>query len=204
MSSHESANVAAPVNASPVAPKVNKGKPTPAAPTVSPLVAALTKALAQAEKAKPAKVFDEQAFRKDLAKHGLPAAFIESATKESAKKWASEHGDNGEAQTRALLSIIAPSLGGLDSIATVSAKMAKEEKEKGKVVATAKEFKDALTGEKDARAELRTIAEKAADMRKGGKAWSEIETALKLSENTRQALYMASQDFPELFPVAKK
>ena len=172
-------------------------------PTESALVIALRKALAKAEKAKPAKVFDEAAFRKDMAKHGLPAQFIENATRESAKKWNAEHGDAGQAVCRDLLAIISPALGGLDTVAEVSRDMAKEEREKGKVTATAKEFRDALSGEKDARADLLPIAEKAADLRKEGKAWSEIETALKLSENTRQALYMVSQEFTDLFPVKK-
>lgn len=138
MSSNESATVSAPSVKS-------SAKPAPAGkgtPTVSPLVLALTRALAKAEKAKPAKVFDEAAFRKDMAKHGLPAAFIENATRESAKKWAAEHGDAGEAVCRELLAIVAPALGGLDSLADVAGRMAKEAREAGKVKFTLSELEE--------------------------------------------------------------
>jgi hypothetical protein len=51
MSSNESASVSSPVNASPVAPKVNKGKPTePTKPTVSPLAKGIARSLREMAK----------------------------------------------------------------------------------------------------------------------------------------------------------
>jgi len=129
-------NTSATVNAS-----AKSAKKAPA-PIVSPLVAALTKALANASKAKPAKVFDEAAFRKDMAKHGLPSAFIESATVESKRKWEKEHGSNGEQITRDLLKTLAPSLGGIESLASVAGSMAKEAREAGKVKFTLSELEE--------------------------------------------------------------
>jgi orotate phosphoribosyltransferase-like protein len=59
-----------------------------------------------------------------------------------------------------------------------------------------------LSGESEARAELQSLADKASDLRKEGKAWSEVAEMLNLSPSTQSALYLVSKEFPDVFPVA--
>jgi len=121
---------------------------------------------------------------------------------------AKENEDPAEANRRAMLKLLQDGylkivkdfeLGELKDLSKGIRRAASE----GKLQATTKEFKDALSGEPGARADLLPVAEKAAAMRKDGKAWSEIGNELNLSESTRQALYMASAEFTDLFPVKK-
>ena len=164
-------------------------------PTESALVIALRKALAKAEKAKPAKVFDEDAFRKDMAKHGLPASFIENATRESAKKWNAEHGDAGEQVARELLAIVAPALGGISALADVVGKVAKEIELAGKVRFTLSDLqKEELPG-------VAEFVKKASGMWDAGKQTTEICEELKFY--SYQTLFSFIKASPDIFAPRK-
>jgi hypothetical protein len=177
------------------APKSSAKPATKGAPTESALVVALRKALAKAEKAKPAKVFDEAAFRKDMAKHGLPASFIDNATRESAKKWNAEHGDAGEQAARELLYVISPALGGIETLADVAGKMAKEEELSGKVRFTLTEL------EEEKKEGVAEFVKKASALWDAGKQTTEICEELKFY--SYQTLFNFIKASPSIFAPRK-
>jgi len=130
---------------------------------------------------------------------------------------AKENADPAEANRRAMLKLLqdgylsivkAHELGELKDLSKGIRRAASEAASEGKVSATANEFRAALSGEKGSREELLEIAENAAKLRelKDSKRapWSEIETTLNLTENTRAALYNVSKEFPDLFTEYKK
>lgn len=183
------------VNDSATVAKSAKSEKKAPAPTVSPLVLALQKALAKAEKAKPAKVFDEEGFRKDMAKHGLPASFIDNATRESKKKWEAEHGDAGEQVCRDLLAILSPALGGIDTVATVAGKMAKESELAGKVRFTLSDLQEEeLPG-------VSEFVKKASALWDAGKQTTEICEELKFY--SYQTLFNFIKASPSIFTPRK-
>lgn len=170
--------------------------------SVKTILSALTAASKSVKGLPPAPVFDPTPLRAAFEASQLPEKFIENALRESEKKFVATHGDNGERLARIILADIAESLGGIEELGTIAGRMAKEARTEGKVNVTASEWKDACNGEgEDFTEENQTLVEKASDLRKAGKAWSEIEEALNLSPSSRSALYLVSKEFTDLFPI---
>lgn len=168
---------------------------------VKVILSALATASKSVKGLPPAPTFDPAPLRAAFEAAQLPEKFIENALRESEKKFVATHGDTGERIARTVLADIAESLGGIEELALLAGRMAKTARAEGKVNATASEWKAALEGEKDARAELQTLADKASDLRKDGKAWSEVAEALNLSPAAQSALYLVSKEFTDLFPA---
>ena len=149
----------------------------------------------------PAPTFDPAPLRAAFEAANLPDKFVENALRESEKKFIATHGDNGERLARTVIAEIAESLGGLDEFARIAGRMASEARAAGKVNVTASEWRAAAEGSKEAKSEHVTLLEKASDLRKEGKAWSEVEEMLGLSPSARSQLYLVAREFTDLFPA---
>jgi hypothetical protein len=168
-------------------------------------IKALVSALALAAKAvkalPPAPTFDAAPLRVAFEAAQLPEKFIAAALAESEKKFIATHGDTSERIARTVLAELAESLGGIEELSTIAGRMAKESRSAGKVNATATQWRAALTEEEGFDKALQGLAEKASDMRKAGKAWSEVEESLNLSPAARSQLYLVAKEFTDLFPA---
>jgi hypothetical protein len=172
-------------------------------------IKALVSALALASKAvkalPPAPSFDHAARLAIMlsAFEGMPDAEkkARNATDRLKEQFDAAHGDSSERITRTVLAELAESLGGIETLATVAGRMAKESRSAGKVNATATQWRAALTEEEGFDKSLQGLAEKASDMRKAGKAWSEVEESLSLSPAARSQLYLVAKEFTDLFPA---
>ncbi len=172
------------------------------------IVSALALASKSLKELPPAPTFDYDARLSIMlqAFEGMPDADTKAknACDRLSEQFTKAHGDTSDRFAKTVLAVIADSLGGIEELAKVARDMASEARSAGKLSITGSEFEKALKGEKDARADVQTIVDKASDMRKQEKPapWSEIEEKLNLSPSTRQALYVLSPKYPELFPKA--
>lgn len=171
--------------------------------SVKAVLTALSNASKVVKELPPAPAFDASALRLAFSAMQLPEQFIDSAIRESEKKHIATHGDNSERLAKVVLGEIADSLGGLEEFARLASRLASDARAAGKIAITASQFRAALDGDEGASEGHRKVAENASDLRKSGKAWSEIEGALNLSPSTRSALYIISSEYTDLFPVKK-
>jgi hypothetical protein len=168
---------------------------------VKSILSALANASKTVKGLPPAPTFDPAPIRAALEAANLPEKFVENALRESEKKFISTHGDNAERLARTVIQDIAESLGGLDEFARIAGRMASEARKEGKVNVTGAEWRAAAEGNKEAKPEHVTLLEKASDLRKDGKPWSEVQTLLGLSDAARSQLYTVAKEFSDLFPV---
>ena len=153
-------------------------------------------ALAAATKAiralPPAPTFDPAPLRAALVASQLPEKFIENALRESEAKFIATHGDTSERIARTVLAEIAPALGGLDSLASLTRAMRAEEVAQNSVKFTRGELDD-KENEK-----ARAFVAKAAKLYKEGKQVSEIQKELNFY--SYQTLYGFVKENTDLFP----
>jgi hypothetical protein len=168
---------------------------------VKSILAAIANASKTVKALPPAPTFDPAPIRAAFEAANLPTKFIDSALAESERKFIATHGDNGERIARSVIQDIAESLGGLDEFARIAGRMASEARKEGKVNVTGAEWRAAAEGDKEAKPEHVSLLEKASDLRKDGKPWSEIQTLLGLSDAARSQLYTVARDYSDLFPV---
>ncbi len=174
--------------------------------TVKLIVSALALASKSLKDLPPAPTFDYDARLSIMlqAFDGMPDADkkARNACDRLKEQFTAANGDSSERYARTVIATIAESLGGLDDFARVASNMASKARSEGKINVTKGEFEKAFKGDKEARADVLSLIDKASDMRKEAKpqAWSKIAEALNLSPATQQTLYLLSSDYPELFP----
>jgi hypothetical protein len=163
---------------------------------------AIISALANATKAvrelPPTPTFNPAPIREALKSAGLDEKEVSQAVDFAAKKHADKYGDTESLAIQAVFNSLASGVeGGFETLSPIMSRMATAARSAGKLSVTGSQWLSAIHGKEDAEKEHIALVAKVKALRQGGKAWSEVQNTLNLSDASRQQLYMIAKDLPK-------
>jgi hypothetical protein len=166
------------------------------------IIAALVSATKAVKELPPAPSFDITkaiAYFRDVEGQSEPAAKVSASARKA--KFDAEHGDGESIALQTVFNCLAEGVtDGLEGMSPIMSRLATAARAAGKVNVTAAQWSAALDGKPEEPAH-KELLEKARTLRGEGVAWSEIGERLKLSEATRQQLYIVCKALPEAVRV---
>jgi hypothetical protein len=160
------------------------------------IIAALASAVKSVKELPPTPTFDRAKSEQTLKDcTGLDGKDLAAMVDFAAKKHSDKYGDTETLAIQAVFNALASGIeGGFETLSPIMSRLATAARSAGKLSVTGSQWVSAIHGKDDAEKDVVALVAKVKTLRQGAKAWSEVQSALNLTDASRQQLYMIVKD----------
>jgi hypothetical protein len=159
------------------------------------IITALAVALKSVKELPPTPTLNPAPIPEALKAAGLDEKEVTQAVDFAAKKHADKYGDTETLAIQAVFNAMASGIeGGFETLSPIMSRLATAARSAGKLSVTGSQWMSTIHGKDDAEEKVVSLVSKVKTLRQSAKAWSEVQSALNLTDASRQQLYMIVKD----------